>query len=138
MLLRVGCVKLMYESVVFFFFFKQKTAYDMRISDWSSDVCSSDLARPRPAGRRAGGEFLARHDRPAWHRPGGAPGTESAPHLRLQLRIWKRRTLPELSGDGSRHAGDDGGHQRHRLSRPAAGEGGGRALRLQQIGRAHV
>src|SRR3546814_1295427 len=27
-----------------FFFFKQKTAYEMRISDWSSDVCSSDLA----------------------------------------------------------------------------------------------
>src|SRR3546814_18440190 len=30
---------------VFFFFFKQKTAYEMRISDWSSDVCSSDLKR---------------------------------------------------------------------------------------------
>src|SRR3546814_8362085 len=30
-----------------FFFFKQKTAYEMRISDWSSDVCSSDLAQPR-------------------------------------------------------------------------------------------
>src|SRR3546814_6175526 len=29
-----------------FFFFKQKTAYDMRISDWSSDVCSSDLFVP--------------------------------------------------------------------------------------------
>src|SRR3546814_3731212 len=29
-----------------FFFFKQKTAYEMRISDWSSDVCSSDLADP--------------------------------------------------------------------------------------------
>src|SRR3546814_6777764 len=29
---------------VFFLFFKQKTAYEMRISDWSSDVCSSDLA----------------------------------------------------------------------------------------------
>src|SRR3546814_3391946 len=28
---------------VIFFFFKQKTAYEMRISDWSSDVCSSDL-----------------------------------------------------------------------------------------------
>src|SRR3546814_8793405 len=28
---------------VSFFFFKQKTAYEMRISDWSSDVCSSDL-----------------------------------------------------------------------------------------------
>src|SRR3546814_5915641 len=30
-------------GVVVFFFFKQKTAYEMRISDWSSDVCSSDL-----------------------------------------------------------------------------------------------
>src|SRR3546814_9948421 len=29
----------------FFFFFKQKTAYEWRISDWSSDVCSSDLRR---------------------------------------------------------------------------------------------
>src|SRR3546814_14921572 len=32
-----------YRSCVFFFF-KQKTAYEMRISDWSSDVCSSDLS----------------------------------------------------------------------------------------------
>src|SRR3546814_7400058 len=32
--------------VVVIFFFKQKTAYEMRISDWSSDVCSSDLAAP--------------------------------------------------------------------------------------------
>src|SRR3546814_3791014 len=31
--------------VIFCFFFKQKTAYEMRISDWSSDVCSSDLPR---------------------------------------------------------------------------------------------
>src|SRR3546814_3336582 len=31
---------------VLFFVFKQKTAYEMRISDWSSDVCSSDLAQP--------------------------------------------------------------------------------------------
>src|SRR3546814_11198921 len=30
-------------DVLVFFFFKQKTAYEMRISDWSSDVCSSDL-----------------------------------------------------------------------------------------------
>src|SRR3546814_15186715 len=29
--------------MIFFFFFKQKTAYELRISDWSSDVCSSDL-----------------------------------------------------------------------------------------------
>src|SRR3546814_3447419 len=31
--------------IFMFFFFKQKTAYEMRISDWSSDVCSSDLLR---------------------------------------------------------------------------------------------
>src|SRR3546814_4428927 len=31
------------------FFFKQKTAYELRISDWSSDVCSSDLDRRAPA-----------------------------------------------------------------------------------------
>src|SRR3546814_5857566 len=34
----------------FLFFFKQKTAYEMRISDWSSDVCSSDLHAAQPAG----------------------------------------------------------------------------------------
>src|SRR3546814_11962732 len=45
-----------------FFFFKQKTAYEMRISDWSSDVCSSDLRRhiqPYPTaggGIKAGGK----------------------------------------------------------------------------------
>src|SRR3546814_2717047 len=33
-----------YYEFFLFFFFKQKTAYEMRISDWSSDVCSSDLA----------------------------------------------------------------------------------------------
>src|SRR3546814_1815983 len=46
----VGLVVFRYVLVVivfvlcsWFFFFKQKTAYEMRISDWSSDVCSSDL-----------------------------------------------------------------------------------------------
>src|SRR3546814_1101954 len=61
------------------FFFKQKTAYEMRISDWSSDVCSSDLCersrerwKPRAcnsAGRRRGGchSGLVRCGRePAW------------------------------------------------------------------------
>src|SRR3546814_3159228 len=38
--------------VVGFFFFKQKTAYEMRISDWSSDVCSSDLDEPDYLGDR--------------------------------------------------------------------------------------
>src|SRR3546814_5341397 len=39
-------------SYLFFFCFKQKTAYEMRISDWSSDVCSSDLAHAAPDVRR--------------------------------------------------------------------------------------
>src|SRR3546814_7300066 len=39
-----------------FFFFKQKTAYEMRISDWSSDVCSSDLLGDLPRTCVRGGE----------------------------------------------------------------------------------
>src|SRR3546814_6842095 len=37
------CILILFLLFVSFFFFKQKTAYEMRISDWSSDVCSSDL-----------------------------------------------------------------------------------------------
>src|SRR3546814_682314 len=44
------------ECFSFYFFFKQKTAYEMRISDWSSDVCSSDLLRLDTAQR-----FYAAH-----------------------------------------------------------------------------
>src|SRR3546814_1316314 len=62
-----------------FFFFKQKTAYEMRISDWSSDVCSSDLLRvalqppdlPRqpPRGQHADQQRRAQqHQAPAQHR----------------------------------------------------------------------
>src|SRR3546814_8689898 len=38
------CIVFRFVFCFFFFFFKQKTAYEVRISDWSSDVCSSDLA----------------------------------------------------------------------------------------------
>src|SRR3546814_7368621 len=55
---------------VLFFFFKQKTAYEMRISDWSSDVCSSDLAA---------GVNLNRE----WH----APTLERSPEV---LHVLKR------------------------------------------------
>src|SRR3546814_1669746 len=45
---------LLFDCVCYFFFFKQKTAYEMRISDWSSDVCSSDLnGQARQTGKRA-------------------------------------------------------------------------------------
>src|SRR3546814_3286079 len=45
-----GCLLLV---LCYFLFFKQKTAYEMRISDWSSDVCSSDLGAGVEAGGRA-------------------------------------------------------------------------------------
>src|SRR3546814_6225379 len=42
----------MYDSILNIVFFNQKTAYEMRISDWSSDVCSSDLHRHDAGGRK--------------------------------------------------------------------------------------
>src|SRR3546814_4516546 len=62
-------------SVLLFFFFKQKTAYEMRISDWSSDVCSSDLqGRQRALERGGGGGLRARADGPG--RPAGHCGLQ--------------------------------------------------------------
>src|SRR3546814_6217254 len=50
---------LMFCLMLFVFFFKQKTAYEMRISDWSSDVCSSDLgAGTRNVGGGSDGDGL--------------------------------------------------------------------------------
>src|SRR3546814_7044634 len=48
-----------------FFFFKQKTAYEMRISDWSSDVCSSDLRRSHSENRGRQRDFVRRGSEPA-------------------------------------------------------------------------
>src|SRR3546814_11426175 len=61
----------MYFVFLLFFFFKQKTAYEMRISDWSSDVCSSDLL---PFGGRPRRIILIdQSDNGAWQRlPNGA------------------------------------------------------------------
>src|SRR5213596_3884440 len=62
----------------FFFFFKQKTAYEIRPCDWSSDVCSSDLAfdgavvrdHPEAASRRGAAERPDRNEVRAAHVPG--------------------------------------------------------------------
>src|SRR3546814_2310818 len=59
----------------FFFFFKQKTAYEVRISDWSSDVCSSDLSHHRCRRRY---RLRARHHREA-RRPRSARQSRSRP-----------------------------------------------------------
>src|SRR3546814_5528256 len=53
------CMESVVAVCVLFFFFKQKTAYEMRISDWSSDVCSSDL-QDRDTRRAAAEEARAR------------------------------------------------------------------------------
>src|SRR3546814_5210795 len=52
----------MYVGVLCVFFIEQKTAYDMRISDWSSDVCSSDLLALRQAARGGGRSLCSRHE----------------------------------------------------------------------------
>src|SRR3546814_15493683 len=55
------------------FFFKQKTAYEMRISDWSSDVCSSDLDCERSCARTR--RCLSRRPRLSWSAATGPAGT---------------------------------------------------------------
>src|SRR3546814_11743024 len=89
-----------------FFFFKQKTAYEMRISDWSSDVCSSDLrgrqidhrdrARRLPIAREREGkrEILARLGRRAPFTRGGHE------HLQRCLGIARERKREAAIGGG--------------------------------------
>src|SRR3546814_17068921 len=64
------------------FFFKQKTAYEMRISDWSSDVCSSDLlaVRPRDGDGRLEAHQLGKH-------LGAADDGDALGERRLDLRV---------------------------------------------------
>src|SRR3546814_5354369 len=66
----------------FYFFFKQKTAYELRISDWSSDVCSSDLDTDGTGLPRGPGEVQGNRarvgDRRGGHLPAiGRAGTSS-------------------------------------------------------------
>src|SRR3546814_3915399 len=70
-----------------FFFFKQKTEYDMRISDWSSDVCSSDLLVVGSAVREvqahdidARGEHAAQHRGLVGRRAEGGNNLGAADH----------------------------------------------------------
>src|SRR3546814_7135280 len=93
----------MVQCLSIFFFFKQKTAYDVRISDWSSDVCSSDLsagarqemllpearrglvreARPPCRHRRKGRQRRTLSVRREWRRAGPvrADGDDRVPRL---------------------------------------------------------
>src|SRR3546814_7241921 len=76
------------------FFFKQKTAYEMRISDWSSDVCSSDLhGVPDPRGWTSGESRSPRFQAVAstvadyGKEPGKTPSTGAYDHSQEVVRI---------------------------------------------------
>src|SRR3546814_2051150 len=94
-----------------FFFFKQKTAYEVRISDWSSDVCSSDLDQPIAARPRGVGRFFeeSRSDGPrrsAAHRsarPARSPGARSRAVRRGTHGARYRAQLRDRRPDAARH-----------------------------------
>src|SRR3546814_1369888 len=91
------------DYVLFFFFFKQKTAYEMRISDWSSDVCSSDLRRLGSGRNReiVGRHLAARHQRnPLWGRQGQADRADRAADRRQEAP--DPRGCPRRKRRGSR------------------------------------
>src|SRR3546814_3068250 len=127
--------------VFFFFFFKQKTAYEMRISDWSSDVCSSDLRRGRRAvvdPRRQPAD--ASHDRAVRRRR-----LQDLPHLRAGARAVTaatggeaRFTVLVLAGDrGPQDPVSTAAGVAHKCLAPVVG----RAMLARvvaEIGRAHV
>src|SRR3546814_2678703 len=84
-------------GIFLFFFFKQKTAYEMRISDWSSDVCSSDL----------GGDCTAKQ---------GMHGLES-------IRRAQRAAELDALGSGQPLDGDDAAHVESDVDSLSRGKG---------------
>src|SRR3546814_9837380 len=74
-----------------FFFFKQKTAYEMRISDWSSDVCSSDLTAIAATGAATGAQVAE---------DAGAVGAEQLDAAAIAV-AGRARVQP--AGRGDRH-----------------------------------
>src|SRR3546814_8236693 len=77
-------VSIMCFDWIFVFFFKQKTAYEMRISDWSSDVCSSDLFDASAPVLR----------KPSWIRV-RLPSGNAVQNLKAKLRENRRVTVCE-------------------------------------------
>src|SRR3546814_10314675 len=96
--------------LVLFFFFKQKTAYEMRISDWSSDVCSSDLLGVEIVFGYPGGavlpiydalfqqekirHILVRHEQAATHAAEGYARATGKPGVEIGRASCRERVCP--------------------------------------------
>src|SRR3546814_1916102 len=132
-------------------FFKQKTAYEMRISDWSSDVCSSDLNAVKDDSKRSI-DIFSRHPRELAAARSVKPDVD---HRLIVLLIKALLRIDELIAAGCA----DGAFDRVALLRAVqawasgtaaeqpkskllaewlAGDDGARAEKLAQIGRAHA
>src|SRR3546814_2999045 len=88
-------------TCAYFFFFMQKTAYEMRMSDWSSDVCSSDLDDLRARGNDVPWQHTLdravsahRHERWGFHRTAGE-GQTTATSLAIGSSTEERRVGSE-------------------------------------------
>src|SRR3546814_8604703 len=113
-----------FTALTTFFCFKQKTAYELRISAWSSDVCSSDLGAMKGTARTAPGAVLDDIDQRAAHRPRHRGRKHALAHLDVPgHHRLVRRAL------GEAQALEAGGRQAHAVVGDDAHE---------QIGRAHV
>src|SRR3546814_13313864 len=91
------------------FFFKQKTAYDMRISDWSSDVCASDLQPLQAAADRAFGADVedrraVRRSRLAAIAQGRQPGSTAAEQRIGRLHVDHLGRARPADRPGTAHA----------------------------------
>src|SRR3546814_17107592 len=109
------------------FFFKQKTAYEMRISDWSSDVCSSDLLEARPVTTHRtsiptlGAFLFLSAAAAAGAQTSGAPAraTFPAPHLEADRKsVVSGKSVSERVDPGGRRLLKKKNKNRHSYTNP--------------------
>src|SRR3546814_1220402 len=99
-------ISVLYQTSLIFFFFKQKTADEMRISDWSSDVCSSDLVR-HELHARVVVELRQRRGRLSLARRRSAERTAGRPDLRRAAAARLAGARPGLPGHHRRWGSEE-------------------------------